>query len=354
MKISRWLLLLVLLGNPLANHDRMLRAAEQGSPGSTSKDGIHFDRAPLEQFIGAMIRRLRIDVVIIHNVALNSPVTIHKDTPVSDQELLDLFITGLRSCDAAFVKNGAIYQIVPSSQNPHEGWDSVVSLPQPVRALPSGVRILINFENLDFSSLLAEFLDSLNLTPIVVSPYVGGSATILSSASIDRTRMLELLMALLKNSNAKLIESGGKHEIIPAFRPVPAGWTEISQPPLLKPGIRKQRKSLNQQELKTHILYKIDPKLSRTAGQPTITGRVKVEVCLNEHGDTDILQVLQTYGRPTSLLLAEAAIEAVRQWEFAPFMGADGQPERVTGLITVIFSDAGVEYDYGADSGSSK
>jgi TonB family protein len=36
--------------------------------------------------------------------------------------------------------------------------------------------------------------------------------------------------------------------------------------------------------------------------------------------------------------LDEAAIEAVKQWRFKPFIGSDGLPERIEGLVTIVFN----------------
>jgi type II secretory pathway component GspD/PulD (secretin) len=347
MKKGRWFLFLALSGSLLVNHNRMLGAAQQQLPSSSPQDGVSFDKAPLEQFIGIMIHRLRIDVVIIHNVSLNRPISIHKDAPVSDQELFDLFLTGLRNCHAALVKKGGIYQIIPLSQDSNKDWEPVIATPQTTRFPPSGTKIMINVDGADLSDVLSGFLETLNLIPIVINPYVSGRVTILCSTGIQKTQVQELVMALLQNNKATLIESNGKYEIIPASKPIPAGWTELTQPPPLKPGITKPRRSLYQQEWESHILTKVDPKLSLPAGQPKLTGKVRVEILLNESGNLDLLRACGLgYGHRELLPLAEAAIEAVRQWKFAPFIRADGQPERVIGSITVIFSDTGVEYDY--------
>jgi type II secretory pathway component GspD/PulD (secretin) len=348
MKIPRCFLFLVIAGIMFAGHSRLYGAVmQQPAPQKpmpawrSSQDGISFDKAPLGQFILTMMRRLRIDVVLVHNIFPKSVVTLHKNAPVSDQDLWDLFIAGLRDCNAMLVKNNGVYQIVPYSQNLLDGWETAVSLSQTVQASTSNLRMMLNYEGADLSDVLPQFVEMLNLTPIAINPYIKGELTVYTSSSISREKALAVFMALLKNNDAVLIELKGKYQIFPASKPLPARWTALSQPLLLKPGFTEPRRHVEPKEWETHILNRVDPKISQPFGQPGLTAKVQVKIALNEIGDLDILQA-----SGTSTSLAEAAIDAVQQWRFAPFIGAGGQPERVSGLITLIFSDTGVEYDY--------
>jgi hypothetical protein len=346
MKKFRWFLLLFILEGFYIGHSKMLSAAEQQPSLCSDQEGVHFDREPLISFIRFMMQRLRIDAAIVRDVSLKMPISIHKDAPISDQELFALFITSLHDFKAELVKRGSIYQILSLSNNSHEGWEPVVALSPAVRTAASGGVLKINADEMDLSDILPWFIDPLNLTPIVINRFVDGHVTIVCSTPIQREKALELLITLLKDNNSMLLESNGNYEIIPVSNGVPEGWTRIHQPFPLKPGLSKQRRSLSQNEWESHILDRIDPRLPRPIGQFKLPARVEVELAVNESGKMDYIFFLDPNNTKPESSLAEAAINALRQWRFLPFIGANGNPECVSGVIAVIFSNTGVEYDY--------
>jgi hypothetical protein len=349
MNNIRWMQILFLSGSLWIGPVRMLGAVEQRPAENSLQEGIHFNEAPAIRFIGDMTRRLHIHCVILHHITMSKPVTIHKEAPVSNQELLDLFVSGLHDCDAVLVRKGEVFQIVPLSQPPHEGWAPVVALSQTVStAKPWGNTLMINFENLDLSELLPIFLNDIKLRPVVISPYVSGKANILSSEPFHKTMVPELLMAFLENSGAALIESQGKYKIVPTSKRFPEGWEEITQPPPLMPGAFLPCRHLNRQEWESLILSTVNPKLPQQAGpfkQPEV---VQIIIYLNENGELDRLYAREpTPNRCKEYRsLAESAIEALQQWKFKPFIGSDGRSKCVDETFDIVFSDAGVEFDY--------
>jgi TonB family protein len=83
------------------------------------------------------------------------------------------------------------------------------------------------------------------------------------------------------------------------------------------------------------LIKKVDPILPETARQARISGAVILQVTVTESGDVSDTRVLR--GHP---LLDSAALDAVRQWRYAPTL-LNGTPVAVTFSATVEFSADG-------------
>jgi hypothetical protein len=248
MKHSRWPLLLVLTGILFPGgariHGALLwqpaqQAVMQQVLSPATQDAIHFERAPFHEYVKAMIGRLGIAIVLIDNFRTPRFVTFHKDAPASKQDLLDLFITGLRDCDAMLVKDDEVYEIVPWSPNVRQGLKPATSLAQIAPASQSSrmtvPRIMMSFEGISLSAMLEVFPQELGIIPIAVDPAVRGSLSIICSASISKEEMFQILMVVLKNNNAMLIESDGKYRIVPFSKTLPEGWNPVRSLPVSTP-----------------------------------------------------------------------------------------------------------------------
>ncbi len=77
---------------------------------------------------------------------------------------------------------------------------------------------------------------------------------------------------------------------------------------------------------------KVTPVYPRQARSMRMSGTVKVEVTVDEDGR--VATVENTSG---PVLLKQAALDAVRKWEFTPFV-RDGQPVKATGFISFNFN----------------
>ncbi|MBZ5500389.1 MAG: energy transducer TonB [Acidobacteriia bacterium] len=297
------------------------------------QDSMSFDNAPMYLFVSQMMRRLDIAAILVDsNVQLQGSVTIHKDAPVSKQELMSFFVDALRDRDAVLVKSGGIMQIVPISRASGEGFETATSPADIVPRVPGG-NVRMRFDNASISDFISGIADLLHITPIVISPAIRGNVTLLNEAAITRDLAYSILSTVLKNNDARIIESAANYQVVPASRDVPQGWKVFDRQPALDRSAGGQRRYVKQEELESHILSRVEPALVSADGH-RLSGKVQLEIALNERGELNILRAVA----PASLPLAEAAMEAVRQWRFKPFVDANGFPQRVYGLITIVFN----------------
>jgi TonB family protein len=83
------------------------------------------------------------------------------------------------------------------------------------------------------------------------------------------------------------------------------------------------------------LITKVPPVYPPVARQARIQGAVILKVEINKSGDVESMQLVS--GHP---LLAPAAIEAVKQWKYKPFL-LNGDPVAVETNVTVSFTLAG-------------
>ncbi len=84
-----------------------------------------------------------------------------------------------------------------------------------------------------------------------------------------------------------------------------------------------------------NLIRRIQPDYPPLARQARIQGSVVLRAVISRDGRIENLQVLN--GHP---MLAPAAIEAVRQWRYRPYM-LNGEPVEVETQITVNFTLGG-------------
>lgn len=84
--------------------------------------------------------------------------------------------------------------------------------------------------------------------------------------------------------------------------------------------------------LAEYATKRVTPVYPATARTMRMTGVVKVEIIVDENGN--VLEVQNTDG-PS--LLQRSAVEAVKKWQFKPFM-RNGQPTRATGFVNFNFT----------------
>jgi len=96
-----------------------------------------------------------------------------------------------------------------------------------------------------------------------------------------------------------------------------------------------------------HILKKIDPEYPPLAKTARIQGKVLLKVTIAKGGDVTSVKVLS--GHP---MLAPSAIQAVKKWQYKPFL-VDGQPAEVKTEIEVPFSLGISEADYKKEQDAS-
>jgi TonB family protein len=80
------------------------------------------------------------------------------------------------------------------------------------------------------------------------------------------------------------------------------------------------------------IVKKVDPVYPPLARQARIQGTVVLQVVINKSGDVENIQLFS--GHP---MLAQAAIDAVKQWKYKPYL-LNGEPVEVETRVTVNFT----------------
>ena len=83
------------------------------------------------------------------------------------------------------------------------------------------------------------------------------------------------------------------------------------------------------------IMRKVEPVYPPLARAARIQGTVTLRVVINKSGDVENVQLIS--GHP---MLAPAAIDAVRQWKYQPYL-LNGEPVEVETRVTVNFTLAG-------------
>ncbi len=102
-------------------------------------------------------------------------------------------------------------------------------------------------------------------------------------------------------------------------------------PRLSQPAPAVQRVRVSQGVTKGLLIYRVEPAYPPLAKQARIQGVVVMTAIIDKGGNVQNLQVVS--GHP---LLAPAAIEAVKQWRYKPFL-LNGQPVEVETTVTVNF-----------------
>ncbi len=90
--------------------------------------------------------------------------------------------------------------------------------------------------------------------------------------------------------------------------------------------------SVQGRKAEQNLVKKVEPIYPPLAKQVRIQGKVKVQVVISKTGMVESVNVVS--GHP---LLVQAAIDAVKQWQYKPFL-ADGQPVTASTEVEVPFS----------------
>jgi len=93
-----------------------------------------------------------------------------------------------------------------------------------------------------------------------------------------------------------------------------------------------QRIRISQGVTKGLLVHKVEPAYPVLAKQARVQGEVMLSAVINTNGEIENLQLIS--GHP---MLVPAAIAAVKQWRYKPYL-LNGQPVEVETTITVIFS----------------
>jgi len=83
---------------------------------------------------------------------------------------------------------------------------------------------------------------------------------------------------------------------------------------------------------KPQLVKRVDPVYPREARQSGISGAVILEVLVDEEGNVADIEVI----RSESSMLNDAAVAAIKQWQYAPYI-KNGKPVRISFTVTVVF-----------------
>jgi len=108
--------------------------------------------------------------------------------------------------------------------------------------------------------------------------------------------------------------------------------SEVISPPVAPAVTQHLRVS---QVMEGNLIHRVQPEYPSLARQARIQGQVSLRAIISRDGRIENLQVEN--GHP---LLVQAAIDAVRQWRYRPYM-LNGEPVEVETQITVNFTLAG-------------
>ncbi|NWG13164.1 MAG: type II secretion system secretin GspD [Acidobacteria bacterium] len=103
-------------------------AIAQRAPVAGGQVQLSYDNADLYEFINQITDTLGISPVIV-DAEVKGSVTIHSSTPMSREDVFPLFNLILKNNNAAMVRQGNIYQIVPISSAIRKGLEIVEQLP---------------------------------------------------------------------------------------------------------------------------------------------------------------------------------------------------------------------------------
>jgi len=107
----------------------------------------------------------------------------------------------------------------------------------------------------------------------------------------------------------------------------PPAPTQDAEPPKASQRIRIGGKVMEKQ-----LKRKVTPDYPREARDQRIQGAVRLHIVVSKEGK--VLQAEIVSGHP---VLAEAAVDAVRKWEYKPVL-LNGQPVEVDSTVDVVFS----------------
>jgi protein TonB len=110
---------------------------------------------------------------------------------------------------------------------------------------------------------------------------------------------------------------------------------EMTQPFVPKPPAPVARPPRVSVVMEGYLVHKIEPLYPPLARAARVQGSVELQAVISKQGTIEKLQVLR--GHP---LLVKAAVEAVQQWRYRPYI-LNGEPVEVETHVTVNFSLSG-------------
>jgi uncharacterized protein (TIGR02246 family) len=130
---------------------------------------------------------------------------------------------------------------------------------------------------------------------------------------------------------------GGVVGGIPGGLPLdtPGGMIGSAPPPPPPPPARAEappRVRVGQGVMEANLIYRVDPVYPALARQARIAGTVVLSVVVGKDGSVENLKVIS--GHP---LLVQAAVDAVKQWRYKPYL-LNGEPVEIQTTVTVPFS----------------
>jgi TonB family protein len=126
-----------------------------------------------------------------------------------------------------------------------------------------------------------------------------------------------------------------------------SSWGQSGAGPDTAKQTDKGATAVKPEQAEPNLIEKVAPVYPPLAKQVRIQGKVKLQVLISKTGRVDSVNVMS--GHP---LLVQAAINAVKQWQYKPFL-ADGQPVVVSTEVEVPFTLGITDANYQAEQKSN-
>ena len=124
-------------------------------------------------------------------------------------------------------------------------------------------------------------------------------------------------------------------------------WVQSGAGPDTAKQTDKRTTAVKPESAEQNLIEKVEPVYPPLAKQVRVQGKVKLQVVISKTGRVDSVNVVS--GHP---LLVQAAMNAVRQWQYKPFL-ADGQPVAASTEVEVPFSLGISDANYQAEQKSN-
>ncbi len=323
---------------PMAKHTEV-----KSAPSQSDQIQMNYDNAPIADFIAQVARVLGMPPIEV-DPAVKGAVSFRSASPMSRQQVLDLLYSVLRQNNAMLAKSGNSYRVVPVPGAIQRAQRE----PLHVEASVQERKLLTRVEPV-YPELARKARVESMVTVEVLIDEAGSVANVrvlrghplLDLAVIDAVMQWRYYPTYAEGGVAVPVITTLDIPMPPVHAPnivavVPgavSGMRGGTIPPAAQaPRTEPQYVGGNVQESK--LLRRVEPVYPELAREAGIAMTVYLEVTVNEHGEVTNVRVIRGHR-----LLDQAAIDAVKQWLYAPTY-LNGQAIPVVTTVALSFGPA--------------
>jgi TonB family protein len=153
-----------------------------------------------------------------------------------------------------------------------------------------------------------------------------------SDDTVEAYRWLSLFIDRMKDKPNPSVQKAKDVRDSLAGKMMPQQMEDAQKPvEELKSAQSSSSKPISGNVLKSKLIKRVDPVYPVEAKRMRLSGMVILVVTVDEEGNVEDVRVTRGYPE-----LADAAVDAVRQWKYSPTL-SEGKPIRVTATVTVNF-----------------